>query len=380
RVHQTRHLLQEVLIQQQGRQLRVSLIGIDDAVEETGADDAATTPDAGQVPGVDVPTVFFRTREDLVEALGIGDHLRRVKRATDVLNEVRRLGGIHWGSQLTGSELALGGLACRAIRGERAGKHRLTDTGDRDAQVAGGLHGPAARALLAGSVHDDVHQRLAGFGIDLRQDLRGDLHEVGLQLAGVPLAENLGDLLRAQPRPVAQQVVSLADDLHIRVLDTVVDHLDEVASAVRADVGAARLAINLRGNGLQQRAWGLVGLGGATRHDRWAVQGALLAAGNAGADEVQAAGGDLLLAADRVRVQGVATIDDDVTRVHEFGELLDHGIGGWAGLHHNQRAARLFEGSHEGLQGLGWNERTLLAEVLHEALGAGESAVENRHG
>src|SRR5699024_2381204 len=190
RVHQTRHLLQEVLIQQQGRQLRVSLIGIDDAVEETGADNAATTPDAGQVPGVDVPTVFFRTREDLVEALGIGDHLRRVKRATDVLDEVRTLGGVYWGSQLTGSELALGGLAGRAIRGERAGKHRLTDTGDRDAQVAGGLHGPAARALLAGSVHDDVHQRLAGFGIDLRQDLRVDLHEVGLQLAGVPLAEN----------------------------------------------------------------------------------------------------------------------------------------------------------------------------------------------
>src|SRR5699024_1318072 len=100
----------------------------------------------------------------------------------------------------------------------------------------------------------------------------------------------------------------------------------------------------------------------------------------AGVDEVQAAGGDLLLAADRVRVQGVATIDDDVTRVQECGERLDHGIGCWAGLHNSQRAARLFEGSDEGLQGRGWNERTLLAEVLHEALGAGESAVENRHG
>src|SRR5699024_4548681 len=144
----------------------------------------------------------------------------------------------------------------------------------------------------------------------------------------------------------------------------VVDHFDEVAGPVRANVRATRLAINLRGNGLQQLAQGLQSLGGATRHYRWAVQYALLTTGDTGADEVKATSGDLLLAADRGLVQGVATIDDDVARVHEISELLDHGIGGWAGLHHNQRAARLFEGSHEGLQGLGWNERTLLAEVL----------------
>src|SRR5699024_12406030 len=91
-----------------------------------------------------------------------------------------------------------------------------------------------------------------------------------------------------------------------------------VAGTGRATVVAARPAVHLRGAGLQQRAQGLVGLGGAARHDRWAVQGALLATGDTGADEVQATCGDLLLAADRVRVQGVATIDDDVARVHEI--------------------------------------------------------------
>src|SRR5699024_1802998 len=188
------------------------------------------------------------------------------------------------------------------------------------------------------------------------------------------------DLLWAQTRPVAQQVISLADDLHIRVLDAIVHHLDEVARAIRADVRTARLTINLRGDGLQQRAQGVISLGGATRHDRRPVQGALLATGDSGADEVQAARGDLLFAADRVRVQGVAAIDDDVARVHELSELLDHGVRGGAGLHHDECPAWLFEGGDEGPKCLGGDKRTLLAEVLHEGLGTCESAVENRHG
>ena len=47
---------------------------------------------------------------------------------------------------------------------------------------------------------------------------------------------------------VAQQVVGLGDQLHVGVLDAVVDHLHVVARAVGADVGAARLAVDLGGD------------------------------------------------------------------------------------------------------------------------------------
>ena len=44
---------------------------------------------------------------------------------------------------------------------------------------------------------------------------------------------------------VPHQVVGLADELHVAVLDAVVDHLDEVAGAVLADPVAARVRAGL---------------------------------------------------------------------------------------------------------------------------------------
>ena len=70
----------------------------------------------------------------------------------------------------------------------------LGDTRDGDAQVEGGLHRPRAGALRSGLVEDDIHQRLARLGIRLAQHLGGDLDEVRLQFAAVPLGEHVGDL------------------------------------------------------------------------------------------------------------------------------------------------------------------------------------------
>ncbi len=70
---------------------------------------------------------------------------------------------------------------------------------------------------------------------------------------------------RGQAQPVAQQLVGLADELHVGVLDAVVHHLHEVAGAVRADVGAAGHAVDVGGDLLEQRAQRLVGLGRAAR-------------------------------------------------------------------------------------------------------------------
>ena len=78
----------------------------------------------------------------------------------------------------------------------------------------------------------------------------------------------------------------------------------------------------------QDRAEGHPGLVGAAGHDRRAVQRALLAAGDAGADEVDAGLAHRLLAADRVGEEGVAAVDDDVARLEDLDERVDHGVGG----------------------------------------------------
>ena len=147
-----------------------------------------------------------------------------------------------------------GGLALGDRARQRAGEHRLGDAGDRHAQVQRRLHRPAAGALLLGLVEDDVDQRLAGLGVGLAQHLGGDLDQVAVQVALVPLGEDVGDLGGGLAEPIAQQLVGLADQLHVGVLDAVVHHLDEVAGAVGTDVGAARHAVDVRGDLLEQRA------------------------------------------------------------------------------------------------------------------------------
>ena len=83
---------------------------------------------------------------------------------------------------------------------------------------------------------------------DLAQHLRGDLDQVDSELAGVPLGEDVGDLGGGLAGAAADQVVGLGDELHVGVLDAVVHHLHEVAGAVVADVGDARLALGDRGD------------------------------------------------------------------------------------------------------------------------------------
>ena len=183
------------------------------------------------------------------------------------------------------------------------------------------------------------------------------------------------------PEPVAQQLVGLADQLHVGVLDAVVHHLDEVPGAVGADVGAAGHAVDVRGDLLEQRAERLVGLGRAARHDRRAVERALLAAGDAGADEVQAALADRLLAADGVGVERVAAVDDDVAFFHGVGELVDDGVGRVAGLDHDDHPPRLLQRGKEFRDASPTAHEVALGTVLLEQrVGLGDRPVVQRDG
>ena len=166
--------------------------------------------------------------------------------------------------------------------------------------------------------------------------------------------------------------------LHVGVLDPVVDHLHEVPCAVRTDVRHARLAVDARGDGLEDRAERLVGLGRAAGHDRRAVQRALLAARDAGADEVQAPRAQRALAPDRVLEPGVAAVDDDVALLEAVRELVDDRVGARAGLHHHDRRTRPGQRRHEEIEVLVCDEAGL-GMVPQQFLRALGRPVEHRH-
>jgi hypothetical protein len=363
-----------VVVGEERRRPRVGLVRGADAVQEPGADDAAAAPDRGHRARVDAPVVLGAARLDLVEALRVGDDLGGVQ---GLLHRVGEAGADDGGAGRARQPLRR--LPQRGVPGDRPGEHRLGDAADRDAQVEGRLHGPAAGALLLGLVQDDVHERPAGGGVGVRQHLGGDLDQVRLQPPGVPGAEHLRDLRRGQSGGMAQQVVGLGDQLHVGVLDAVVHHLHEVPGAVGADVHAAGRPVDLGGDVLQQRAERRVGLRRPARHDAGAVQRALLAAGDAGADEVQPALAQRGLAAPGVGVVRVAPVDDHVAGLQQRRELVDDRVGGRSRLHHDHQPPRAFQRGHELLGRLGRQEGPLVPELLHQRLGARGGPVVQGH-
>jgi hypothetical protein len=148
-----------------------------------------------------------------------------------------------------------------------------------------------------------------------------------------------------------------------------VHHLDEVAGAVRADVRAAGLAVDLRRDVLEQRAEGLVRLLRAAGHDARPVQRALLATGDAAADEVQPSLAQRLLAAARVGEVRVAGVDDHVALFEQRRELLDDGVRRAARLDHDHDLPGPLQRVHELLRGVRRDEVALVAELLHQRAG-----------
>jgi len=146
----------------------------------------------------------------------------------------------------------------------------------------------------------------------LGEHARGDLDEVGLQPALVPLAKDRRQLVGREVERVAQQVVGLCDELDVGVLDAVVHHLHEVPSPVGADVGAAGHAVDLGGDRGEHVLDALVGLTRAARHEARPVERTFLPARHTRADEAEAELLDRGGAPLRVLEEGVAAVDDGV--------------------------------------------------------------------
>ena len=76
---------------------------------------------------------------------------------------------------------------------------------------------------------------------------------------------------------------------------------------------------------------------------------------------------------------GIAAVDQHVPGLQKRRELVDHGVGGIAGVDHDQHAPRPLECADELLRGLGRDERTLLAELGGGFRGPGGRPVVQGH-
>ncbi len=353
-------------------QFRIAAIGIGDVIEEARADDATTAPDGGDFSEVEIP-LFLRThRFDEVEALGVGNDFRGEKGIVHFLHQLSFVASDVGHGAL---QLGAGGHAFFLHGGKDARFHSGVDGGD-DHGVFHGVHDrPLARAFLAGGVEDDIDEGLARLGVVLFENFRRDLDEVAFEVAVVPVGKDLAKLGGGEASGF-EDVVGLADELHIAVLDAVVDHFHVVARTAGTDVGDAGLAIDFGGNGFEDGLHHIPSGERSAGHDGGAFAGTFFTARDARADETQTFFREIGIATLGVGVERVAAIDDDIALVEERDELLDDRVHGPTGFHHDLDFARSGERLHELLEGLGADE--FFARVSRdEFIGGGSGAVVN---
>ena len=107
-------------------------------------------------------------------------------------------------------------------------------------------NGPFSGAFLPGLIEDDIDQGFSGFRVLPLENLLGDLDEKGVQLTLVPVAEDLGKLVRARIDGRLENGIGLADELHVTVLDSVVDHFHIMTGPVWSHVSAAWFSLGDR--------------------------------------------------------------------------------------------------------------------------------------
>lgn len=172
----------------------------------------------------------------------------------------------------------------------------------------------------------------------------------------------------------------LRDELHVTVLNTVMNHLDVVAGTLITNPVTACLTIALGGDALEDILdWGPCRLV-TTRHQRGTVTGTLLTTRYTGADEVKALVLQVLSAAVGVGEVRVTTVNDDVASLKQGQKGLDPVVDSLASLDKEHDTSGLLELGDELLGGVSADNRLALGLVGEEAVHLGNSSVKGANG
>lgn len=319
----------EEVVEQQVLEVGVLSVSLGDVSKEDGSDDATTSPHEGNTGVVELPAVGLGGLSDKHETLGVRDDLGGVKGLLELVDKLllvtSELDGL-------GAIKNLGGSDTLLLEGRKASSEDgLTDQGDGHTKVKSVDSGPLSSTLLASSVGDLLNER-SSRAVVVLEDVSGDLNEEGVEDTVVPLGENVSNLLIGETSTSLHEVVSLADKLHVTILNTVVNHLDKVAGTSVTDPVTAGLTISLSRDVLENLLNVGPGLLVSTGHDGGTVSGTLLTAGNTGTNKEDSLLVKLLVSSVGVGEVGVTTVNDDITLIEIGQELFDERIDSSTGL------------------------------------------------
>ena len=110
----------------------------------------------------------------------------------------------------------------------------------RHAEVECQLAHPFSGALRAGRIADQIDEILAGLFVFHAENVSRDLNEVAIEISSIPLGENVVQFVVRQAECVLEHPIRFADELHVAVLDAVVNHFHIVARTASTDPLATR--------------------------------------------------------------------------------------------------------------------------------------------
>mmetsp|Transcript_28284 Transcript_28284/g.76634 ORF Transcript_28284/g.76634 Transcript_28284/m.76634 type:complete len:347 (+) Transcript_28284:226-1266(+) len=220
--------------------------GFSNSLEELGADDASTTPHACAQSQIDVPSVFVGGGLDRGQSLRVGRNLRAVKGGLKIFEDLvlidRNLAGTGAFQDLRGGNTLV--LAAGKVSSVQGG----SNGGCCNGLFGGFLDGPATSSLHAGLVEDVVYDfAFLTLVVLLSEDNGSDFDQVRIQFGLVPFGEQFVHFLVVHPDNTLENIVTFANQLHITVFDSVVNHLDVVPGSNGSTVSGASFSVNLSG-------------------------------------------------------------------------------------------------------------------------------------
>ncbi|KAH3659573.1 hypothetical protein OGATHE_005618 [Ogataea polymorpha] len=329
--------LVEEWVEQQVLQVWVFSVGCSDLCQENRSDDASSSPHQSDGWEVELPVVFLCGLSDQHESLGVRDDLGGVQGLLEVVDKGLLVSDL-WSAGRTGQQGACSTSFLLQGR-QTSGKHSLANQGDWHAEVQSVDGSPLSGTLLAGRVQDLLDQ-WGAVCVVVGKNVSGDLDQERVQNALVPLGKHVGDLLVAKSADSLHQVVSFANQLHVSIFDTVVDHLDIVAGSGVSNPVAAWLAVALGGNRLEDLLDVWPGLWGSSRHQGRTVTSAFLSSRDTRANKVDALLLQLGVSSVGVWEVRVTTVNDDVSLLHVRQQLVDEVVDRIAGLHEQNDSSR----------------------------------------
>jgi len=364
--------LVEEVVEEKVLEVLVLLVSVGDVTEEDRSDDASSTPHESDTGVVEGPLVLSGSLTHKHESLSVRDNLGSVKSLLEVIDELLLVTSEGLDLRSTNN---LGGANTFGLdRGEASSEDGFSDKSNGHSEVES-VDGSPLSGTLLGSGIEDLGNEGSTIFVVVPEDFGSDFDQVGIEDTLVPGLEDISDFTFGHSETTLEDIVSLGDELHVTVLDTVVNHLDVVTSSRITNPVAARLTIDLSGSLLEDLLDVRPGSSGTSGHEGRTVTGTLLTSRNTGTNEEETLGLELLGAADRVGEVRVSSIDDDVSLLEMGFKLTDEVVDSLSSLDEKDDLSGSLEFGAKLLNGVSTNDGLALGLVVKEVVDLADGTV-----